>query len=64
MYEMAIFDHLPLSVIISLRIPSVSITTRRTSQLIREMVDWKNFDRLATEEYNSTVLASLHDTFL
>ena len=43
-YDKAIFDHFPIAANLSLQTASTPLTSHHTNTLIREMVNWKNFD--------------------
>ena len=63
-YDKAILDYFPIAATLSLQTASTPLSSHQTNTLIREMVNWKNFDLNAAEDYNSVVLALLDDTFI
>ena len=61
LYDMSVFDHFPISITLSIPIKS-SATSSRHLPLVKEMVDWSNFDSNSAIDYNETVLRCLERT--
>ena len=61
LYDMSVFDHFPISITLSIPIKS-SATSSRHRPLVKEMVDWSNFDSNSAIDYNETVLRCLEGT--